>query len=129
MALLGAYAAYMAVAVGLLAVGVAIYLVATPHHEISLIRAGNAAAAWSLGGTVVGLALPLASVMTYSVSLLDMAMWGAVALATQLVAFLLVSLLMRDLRAGIEADRVGYGVLLGAVSVAFGVLNAGALSY
>lgn len=126
---IGLYLAYMGVAVGLLALGYLIYIGVTPHKEIHLIRKGNVAAAWSLGGTMVGLALPLASALAYSVSLLDLAVWGAVAVVTQLLAFVLVSLLMRDLRAGIEADRVSYGVLLGAVSIAFGLLNAGALTY
>ncbi len=126
---IGLYLAYMGVAAGLWAAGYLIYIGLTPHKEIQLIRKGNAAAAWSLGGTLVGLALPLASALAYSASLLDMALWGAVAVAIQLLAFLLVSLVMRDLRAGIEADRTGYGILLGAVSIAFGLLNAGALTY
>ena len=31
--------------------------------------------------------------------------------------------------AGIEEDRIGYGILLGGVSVATGLVNAGALTY
>lgn len=129
MQLVAAYLAYLGTAVALLAVGVGIYILVTPHHELRLIRTGNTAAAWSLGGTMVGLALPLGSALTNSVSLLDMALWGAVAVVTQLLGFLVVSLLVRDLRAGLEADRISYGITVAAVAVALGILNAGALTY
>lgn len=129
MQLIGAYLAWLGTAVALLAAAVAVYVMVTPHHEIRLIRKGNAAAAWSLGGTLVGLSLPLASALANAVSLPDLALWGAVALVTQLLGFLLVALVMRDLRAGIEADRLSYGIMVAAVAVALGVLNAGALTY
>lgn len=129
MPLIGLYLAYMATSVALLAAGFVVYIMVTPHKEVRLIRDGNVAAAWSMGGTVVGLALPLASAMANSVNLMDMALWGGVAVVTQLLAFVVVSLTLRDFRAGIEADRVGYGVTLAAVSVGFGILNAGALTY
>lgn len=129
MQLVAAYLAYLGTAVALLAAGVGIYILVTPHHELRLIRTGNTAAAWSLGGTMVGLALPLGSALTNSVSLLDMALWGAVAVVTQLLGFLVVSLLVRDLRAGLEADRTSYGITVAAVAVALGILNAGALTY
>ena len=43
----------------------------TPHREISLIREGNAAAAVSLGGVLVGLAIPLAVSLQASTSLIE----------------------------------------------------------
>lgn len=129
MYLIGQYLAYMAVAIGLFGMGIAIYLRVTPYHEIGLIRAGNATAAWSLGGVMIGLALPMASAMAHSISLADMALWSAVALVFQLLAFFAASFALKDIRAGIEADRKAYGVALGALSVAVGILNAGALTY
>ncbi len=129
MQLIGAYLAWLGTAVALLAAAVGVYIMVTPHHEIRLIRQGNAAAAWSLGGALVGLALPLASALTNAVSLVDLALWGAVALVTQLLGFMLVALVMRDLRKGIEADRASYGITVAAVAVALGLLNAGALTY
>jgi putative membrane protein len=126
---IGQYLIYMTVALGLFGLGVTIYIRVTPYGEISLIRAGNTAAAWSLGGMMVGLALPLASAMAHSISLVDMALWSAVAVAFQLLAYFAASLTLHDIRAGIEADRTAYGVALGALSVAMGILNAGALTY
>lgn len=129
MQLIGLYLGYMAVAIGLFIVGMTVYIRITPYHEIALIRAGNGAAAWSLGGVMIGLTLPLASAMAHSVSLQDMAVWGAVALSFQLLAFFAASLALKDLRAGIEGDRVAYGVTVAALSISVGILNAGALTY
>lgn len=129
MYLFGQYLAYMAVALGLFTIGIGIYISITPYHEIRLIRDGNTAAAWSLGGVMVGFALPMASAMAHSISLPDMALWSVVALAFQLLAFFAASLTLTDIRAGIEGDRTAYGVTLGALSVAVGILNAGALTY
>lgn len=129
MDLIGQYLAYMAVAIGLFGAGIAIYLRVTPYHEIRLIRDGNTTAAWSLGGVMIGLSLPMASAMAHSISLADMALWSAVALAFQLLAYLAATITLKDIHAGIEADRKGYGVALGALSVAVGILNAGALTY
>ena len=42
----------------ILAAGAALYALITPHREIRLIREGNAAAAVSFGGVLVGLAIP-----------------------------------------------------------------------
>ena len=52
---------HIAVTVAILFVGVVIYVLMTPHREIALIREGNSAAALSLGGVLVGLAIPLSA--------------------------------------------------------------------
>jgi putative membrane protein len=101
----------------------------TPHPEIRLIREGNAAAAASLGGALIGFALPLASAVENSVSLLDMLLWAAVALVVQLLAYAIARLLVRDIASQIEAGRVSAGVLLGALAIAIGLLNAASMTY
>ena len=57
---LPAFAGYFATAVGLLAVFVVLYVFVTPYSELALIREGNTAAAVSLGGAIVGYAMPIA---------------------------------------------------------------------
>ena len=52
----------------ILLVGAGIYILLTPHKEITLIREGNIAAAVSLGGVMVGLAIPLSVSLTASTS-------------------------------------------------------------
>jgi putative membrane protein len=123
-----AYLAYMGVAVGMLIAAVGIYVVITPYREIALIRAGNATAACSLGGTVVGLAITLSSAVRYAVSIPDVVLWGATALVFQLLGFLLVRMVLPDLRQRIEQNMLSHGLLLGLTSIAIGILNAACLT-
>jgi putative membrane protein len=77
------FLAYFVAALAAEAVFVLVYMRATPHHEMNLIKAGNVAAAVSLGGAVLGFTLPLASAVANSVSLLDMGVWAVIALIVQ----------------------------------------------
>lgn len=123
------YLAYVGTAVALLVVFTAIYVVITPYREFTLIRNGNKAAAISLGGTQIGFGLVLASTASHSVSLTDMAMWAAVALAFQLGAFFVVALILKEFREAIESGKESYGILLAAISITVGLINAGAVSF
>lgn len=106
-----------------------IYAKITPYQEIKLIREGNTAAAYSMSGALLGFVIPLASAIVHSVSLLDMAVWGIVALVVQLTTYFVVSRVFSNLADEIRADRVGKGLFLGAVSVIVGILNAASMSY
>ena len=83
---LPAFAGYFAVGLGFVALFLAIYLHLTPHRELHLIRQGNLAASPALSGALTGFCLPLASAMAHSVSLVDLALWGAIALLAQAAA-------------------------------------------
>lgn len=128
------YLAFIGTSVGLLLVAIVIYKAITPFDELRLIRAGNRAAAISLGGTGIGLALTLHAIGSATWSVLDLAVWGAIALVVQLLTYALVATLLVGLgqrariKEAIEADRVGYGILLGAAAIIVGILNAAALS-
>ena len=84
------------VAIALLVVGASIYALLTPHREIQLIRDGNAAAALSFGGVLVGLAIPVAASLSHSSSLVDLALWGVASLAVQLLVFRLTDMLLEN---------------------------------
>ena len=120
---------YFATAVSLLLLFVTVYILITPYHEITLIREGNPAATASLGGAILGFVLPLASAIAHSVSLLDMAVWGLIALMIQLVAYGVGRLLLPDLARDIPAGQIATGVFIGALSLAIGILNAACMSY
>lgn len=120
---------YFATAIGLLLLFLLAYLFITPYREIALIREGNAAAAASLGGALLGFVLPLASAITHSVGLLDMAVWGLIALIIQLLAYGVGRLLLPDLARDIPAGKTATGVLMCALSLAIGILNAACMSY
>jgi putative membrane protein len=124
------FALYFATALALWALMLALYTRLTPYPEFRLVHEGNQAAAWSLAGTALGLALPLASLVAHAVSLLDLASWAAVALLAQGALWWLARRwLFPDLREAILADRVSVGMLLGALSLGLGVINAASLTY
>lgn len=122
------YLAYVGTALALLIGFTAVYMFITPYRELHLIRQGNCAAAYSLGGTLIGFALVLSSTAAHSANILDMAVWGAVAMGFQVLVFVAASFALTELRTGMEADKTSYGVALGAMSIAMGLINAGAVT-
>ena len=120
---------YFGLSVGFVVLYLAIYVRATPYREFALIRAGNAAAAASLSGSLIGFVLPLASAVVHSVNPWDMALWAAIALAVQIIVYVVVRLVLPELSRHIPEGKVGAGVFLGSVSLAAGILNAACMSY
>jgi putative membrane protein len=120
---------YLGIAAVLLAVFVAIYARITPYREIALIRDGNMAAAFSLSGTIIGMVLPLSSAVQNSVNLIDLGVWCTIALAVQLIVFIVARIALPNIVHDIPAGKQASGVFLGAISVAAGMLNAAAMSY
>jgi putative membrane protein len=123
------FAAYFGLGLVLLGAFVFIYLKLTPHREITLIRGGNAAAAASLGGAIIGFVLPVASSIENSVSLLDMLLWALISLVVQLLAFLIVRALIPSISKNVEEGQMASGLFLGAVAIALGLLNAACMTY
>ncbi len=120
---------YLAVSLVFLGLFVAIYIRLTPYRELALIREGNLAAAFSLSGTLLGFLVPLSATVRYSVGLVDMAIWAALARAVQLCAYVAVKLLIPNLAHDIQAGKSAQGFFLGAVSLGVGLLNAACMSY
>lgn len=120
---------YLAISSVLLAIFVAIYVRITPYREIALIRENNMAAAFSLSGTVLGMVIPLANAVEYSVSPVDMAIWGFIALGIQLLVFVIARIALPNIVADIPAGKTAPGFFLGVISVAAGVLNAACMTY
>ena len=108
--------------------GVAAYVAVTPLRERQLLASGNQAAGIVLGGTVVALAIPLAATLVTSLSLLDIVIWGAIALVLQIATFGIAVLLIRDLRPMIEGGNVAAATTLAALQLAIALLNAGAMA-
>jgi len=109
---------------GLLIVGIFVYLAVTPFHEQQLVRSGNTAAATVLGGALVALAIPLAALLATTGPLLDILVWGVVAVILQLVTVTIISLLMRGMGGMIEAGQVAAAIPLVAAQISIGLLNA-----
>lgn len=120
---------YFVTAVVLTGVFTLIYTKITPYDEFALIKKGHLAPVISLSGSLLGFVIALASVIKNSVSLVDMAIWGVVALLVQLLAFGFTRLFFKDLVDGIKGDNVAKGVILGLFSLCFGILNAACMTY
>ena len=119
---------HIAVTVLILILAAGIYILLTPHKEISLIREGNSAAALSLGGVLLGLSIPLATSLARSTSMLEIALWGAAAVALQLLVFRLVDMLLRGLPQRIQEGEVAAAALLVGAKLATAVIIAAAVS-
>ncbi|PUA29198.1 MAG: hypothetical protein B0W54_00910 [Cellvibrio sp. 79] len=123
------FLAYFAVAIVLVLVFIGLYTWITPHSEMDLIRANNPAAALAFGGALIGFALPLSSAITHSLSLLDCAIWGAVALVVQVLTFTVLRFSIKQLPERIHNGEIATGILSAATAVAVGLINAACMSY
>ncbi|MEE2997017.1 MAG: DUF350 domain-containing protein [Pseudomonadota bacterium] len=123
------FLAYLCTAAALTLAYIVLYIWVTPHPEIALIRKNNVAAAIAFSGSLIGFCLPLANAIAGSVSLLDCALWGAIALTVQIVIYFLTRLSMPRISERIEKGEVASGIWLGSASLAGGLLNAACMTY
>ena len=119
---------HLAVTLGMLGLGVTIYHLVTPYHELRLIRNGNTAAALSISGAIVGLAIPLAICMATSVNVWDIVIWGIVTLLIQILAYRIGDALLKDLPTRIENSEMGAAILVVGIKIAIALINAAAVS-
>lgn len=129
LATLPAFGIYMVLALGLTVLFALIYTRITPHCEWKLMRAGNLSASLAFGGSLLGFALPLASAIAHSESLLDCALWGLVALVVQILAFFGIRMLLPEVSKHIEEDMPGPAVALAMFSLTTGLLNAACMTW
>jgi len=114
--------------IALLFLGALAYVMLTPHKEITLIREGNAAAALSLGGVLVGLAIPLAVSLKASNSTIEIAIWGVSTVVVQLLVFRGVDAMLRGLPQRIQDGEISAAVLLVGAKLATALILAAAVS-
>ena len=123
------FAIYFGMGLGFMALYAVLYLYATPHREITLIRGDNLPAAVVLAGAVLGFALPLASALRIADGAAVVAAWAFIALLAQLVAYTLVALLLRQFSRRINRGEMAAAVLASSIHVSVGLLNAAAMNY
>ncbi|MFT5712661.1 MAG: putative membrane protein [Glaciecola sp.] len=125
------FALYFVISIALFFVFKIVYAFVTPHDEWKLVKEEKStAAAIGFGGAMIGFAIALSGAVTNSVFLLDYAIWGLVAIIAQLLAFALLRFtFMPKIAERIQNNEVSAGVMLGAMSVAVGLLNAACMSY
>ena len=122
------FLAHAGVTVLILFAAAALYVLLTPHKEITLIREGNTAAAVSLGGVLLGLASPLSASLRASTNVIEIGLWGAVTVVVQLLVFRLVDMLLRGLPRRIQDGEMSAAALLVGAKVATALIIAAARS-
>lgn len=105
-----------------------IYSRITRHNEIDLIKKNSTAAAVAFSGSLIGFGLPLASTMIASTNVIEMTLWGLIALVVQVLVYLLIRLPMPRISERIEANEVAAGIWLGSCSLVAGMLNAASMT-
>ncbi len=123
------FLAYFVLSLVLTIAYVLVYSWCTPHEELKLIKANVPAASIAFAGSLIGFVLPLASVIEHSINLMDMLLWGAVALVVQLATFFGLRLFVPKISERITNNELASGIWLGGISVAAGLLNAACLTY
>ena len=123
------FLAYFALALLLTGIYVVVYARCTPHDEMALIKANAPAASVAFSGSLIGFVLPLSSVIENSVNLVDMLLWGAIALVVQLATFYVLRLFLPKISDRIANNELASGIWLGGSSIAAGLLNAACLTY
>jgi putative membrane protein len=126
---LPAFLIWVGLSIGLIATYGAVYMLTTAHDELALIRRDNVAAAIAFAGSMIGYTLPLAVAAQHSATLLVFLVWGVVAIGVQVAIYWFFRLLMlSDVSARIERGEIAAGILLGAASLAGGIVDAAAMS-
>lgn len=122
------FAAQFLATVAMLAIGITVYVKVTPFNEVKLAREGNLAAALSFVGAIVGLAIPLAATLATSHLILDIVVWGAVALVVQILAFFAACRIVGGMRKVVEEGNAAGACILVGIQIAVALINAAAVS-
>jgi putative membrane protein len=125
------FAIYFGLSIVFLVLFKYVYTLITPHDEWQLIKnQQNISAAIGFGGAIIGFAIAVAGAATNSVSVLDFITWTIIALVAQSLAFAILRFgFMPYIVQRIEQNEISAGVMLCAVNISIGLLNAACMSY
>lgn len=128
---LGNFGLYFVISIILLFVFKFVFTAITPHDEWKLVKEEkNTAAALGFGGSMVGFSIALAGAVSNSANLVDFVIWGVVAIVAQALAFALLRFtFMPKIVQRIEDNEVSAGIMLSAMSISVGLLNAACMSW
>ena len=121
------YLVWTGTSAALLFVASAVYILLTPWRELALVREGNGSAGLALAGAILGLAIPMAACLASSVSLLDLLIWGTVALLLQLITYRVIDMLLSEIPQRIQNDEAGSAIVLISAKVSVALLLAAGL--
>ena len=125
---LPAFIAYFCLSAVAVIAFLVIYTRITPLSEFDLIRKNVPAAAISLGFSLLGFSLPLASAIAHAADLLDCAIWAVIALVVQLLVFYAARIPVPNLQQRIANGELAPALWVGLASLTAGVLSAASMS-
>ena len=125
---LPAFLAYFCVATVAVIVYLLVYTRVTPHDEFGLIGKNVPGAAISLGLSLLGFALPVASAVAHAADIVDCAIWSVIALIVQIVAYFIAQIPVSNLAKRIAAGELAAAIWLGLASLTAGLLSAAAMT-
>jgi putative membrane protein len=123
-----AYLLHLLTAAAMVLAFFVIYTRITPFNEVLLIRQGNQAAAFSLGGTLLGFSITIGSALMHTADYYQFLGWGAGGMVVQVLVFSIATTLLKMSKDQIEANNKAFGGLLGTISLSIGIINAGCIS-
>jgi putative membrane protein len=126
---LPAFLAYFCVSLVAVVTYLLIYPWITQHDEYELIRKNVPGAAVSLGLSVLGFALPVASAVAHAADIVDCIIWSVIALFVQIIAYYVACIPVPDLSKRIEDGQMAAAIWLGLASVTAGVLSAASMTW
>jgi putative membrane protein len=125
---LPAFLSYFCVSAVAVILYLLIYTRITPYSEFDLISKNNRAAALSLGLSLLGFALPVASAVAHAANIVDCAIWSIIALAVQVIAYYVARIPVSDLPKKIVDGDLAAGLWLGLASLTAGLLSAASMT-
>ena len=120
---------YAGLAIAFIYLYMMVYLWVTPYNELKLIKDNNVAAALSLSGSVLGFTFPLAASIFQAVHPWDMMLWAMIAAIVQLLVYVAVRYSLLNVTRRIPEGQIATGIVLAAISMSAGLLNAACMTY
>ena len=106
-----------------------IYTRITAHDEFDLLTKNVPGAAVSLGLSMLGFALPVASAVAHASDVVDCIIWSLIALCVQVIAYYIARIPVPNLSQRIAAGELGPAIWLGLASVTAGLLSAASMTW
>lgn len=126
---LPAFLTYFCVSIVACIIYLLIYTRITAHDEFKLVEQNVPGSAIALGLSLLGFAIPLASAIAHSASVLDCAIWAVIALIIQIVVYFIVRIPVSNFSERMQKGEIAPAIWLGLASLSAGVLNAACMTY
>lgn len=131
---------YLGVTLPLLGVGILVFMLTTPYKEYALMKNGGdgidaqkaacaQAAAYDMGGKVLGLGVVLSSAVFHALSIGDVIIWGLIGMVFQVLVYYLYDLITPfKVTAEIPKGNISVGIFSAFISLTTGLLMAALIS-